>query len=71
MAQRSVVKMQEYKKQLEDEIRDGVECVKVNAHVPLIDTIPASVTLLTLTISGKFPWEAKKIVRLLKDNGLD
>ncbi|MDG6918526.1 MAG: hypothetical protein JRN62_03715 [Nitrososphaerota archaeon] len=70
MAQ-TVQDLKQYKKQLEEEVRDGVGCLKVTAYVPTVDSIPVSVVSLTLTISGKLPWEAKKIVRLLKDNGLD
>jgi hypothetical protein len=60
----------EYKRNLEAEIQDGASCVEVEAHVPFIDSIPASVTLVNLTIKGLLPGQAKKVVGFLKDNCL-
>jgi hypothetical protein len=67
---RSTASKKEYKKNLEAEIQDGASGVEVEAHVPYIDSIPAGVTLVNLKIKGMLPWQAKKVVRFLKDNDL-
>jgi hypothetical protein len=60
----------EYKKNLEAEIQDGASGVEVEVHVPDIDSIPAGVTLVNLHIKGIFPYQAKEVVRFLKDKGI-
>jgi hypothetical protein len=60
----------EYKRNLEAEIQDGASGVEVEVHVPDIDSIPAGVTLVNLNIKGIFPYQAKEVVRFLKDKGI-
>ncbi|MDG6989501.1 MAG: hypothetical protein JRN21_09340 [Nitrososphaerota archaeon] len=71
MARNSVTQTRdEYKKQLGEEIRSGVSRLVVDVRVPP-DGVHVNITSVDLTIRGLFPQEAKKVVRLLKDNGLD
>lgn len=62
--------MTELQRLSEEEIRDGLGYVEVKASVPDQESLPIAVTLVDVTVKGMMPWQAKKLVRFLKESGL-